>query len=132
MATGTDQTITCTVSGLSQDTLFEWVDPDNNQISESDTNNYVIDQGSYVFGSKQSTLTIKQAKLGNLAASSIFKCRLTSSRYPTFSPSVEKSMTLTLIGLSKCFRSFYSLRLLGLSILGLYVLGLFMTVSEII
>ena len=100
VATGVDQSLTCTISGLSQDTPITWVDPDNNEISNTDTNNYEIDQGTFIFGSKASTLTIKQSKLQNLPLSSIFKCKLKSARYPTYSPDVVKEMTLTLIGLS--------------------------------
>ena len=106
VATGTDQTLTCTIRGLSQETAVTWIDPDNNKILDSDTSNYVIDQGVYAFGSKASTLTIRQAKLSNLAVSSVFKCQLSSSRYPLYSPPVEKSMTLTLIGLSKFLKRF--------------------------
>ena len=100
VATGVDQSLTCTISGLSQDTPVTWIDPDNNEISNTDTNNYEIDQGTFIFGSKASTLTIKQSKLQNLPSSSIFKCKLKSARYPTYSPDVVKEMTLTLIGLS--------------------------------
>ena len=101
MATGIDQSLTCTISGLSQDTPVTWIDSDNNEIPDTDTNNYVVDQGTFIFGSKASTLTIKQSKLQTLPSSSIFKCELKSSRYPTYSPDVVKEMTLTLIGLSK-------------------------------
>ena len=101
VATGVDQSLTCTISGLSQDAPVTWIDPDNNEISNTDTNNYVIDQGTYIFGSKASTLSIKKSKLQSLPSSSIFKCELKSARYPTYSPDVVKEMTLTLIGLSK-------------------------------
>ena len=100
VATGVDQSLTCTISGLSQDTPVTWIDPDNNEISNSDTNNYVIAQGTYIFGSKASTLTIKKSKLQSLPSSSVFKCELKSARYPTYSPYVVKEMTLTVIGLS--------------------------------
>ena len=108
VATGIDQSLTCTISGLSQDTPVTWIDPDNNEISNTDTNNYVIDQGTYVFGSKASTLEIKQSKLENLSSPSIFKCKLKTARYPTYSPDVVKEMTLTLIGLSMNITILYS------------------------
>ena len=101
VATGIDQSLTCTISGLSQDTPVTWIDPDNNEISNTDTNNYEIDQGTFIFGSKASTLTVKQSKLENLPSSSIFTCKLKSTLSPTYSPEVVKEMTLTLIGLSK-------------------------------
>ena len=101
VATGVDEFLTCTITGLSESTPVTWIDPDNNEISTTDTNNYVIDQGTYDSGSKDSILTIKQSKLETLPASSIFKCQLKSTLYPTFSPDVVKEMTLTLIGLGK-------------------------------
>ena len=99
--TATDQNIICRVSGLSQDTPITWIDPDNNEISTSDTNNYVIDQGSYVFGNKASTLTIKTAKLAVLSSGDVFKCKLKSALYPDDSPDVLKEMTLTLLTLGE-------------------------------
>ena len=93
-----DQKLTCTISGLSQDTPVTWIGPDNNEISDSDTSNYVVDQGSYSLGSKSSTLTIKTVKLQSLSSSSIFKCQLKSALFPTFSPEVVNEMTLTLLG----------------------------------
>ena len=99
ISTAKDQTITCSISGLSQDTPVTWIGPDNNEISISDTSNYVIGQGSYVFGSKDSTLTIKTGKIASLTSGDAFKCKLKSSLYAVNSPVVEKSMTLTLLTL---------------------------------
>ena len=99
ISTAKDQTITCSISGLSQDTPVTWIGPDNNEISISDTSNYVIDQGSYVFGSKDSTLTIKTGKIASLTSGDVFKCKLKSSLFAVNSPVVEKSMTLTLLTL---------------------------------
>ena len=98
-----DQVLACTISGLSQSTPITWIDPDNNEISTSDTNNYVIDQGTFVFGNKASTLTIKTAKLAVLSSGDVFKCKLKSALYPDDSPDVVKEMTLTLLTLgTKC------------------------------
>ena len=94
-----EQTIVCTVSGLSANTPISWIDPDDNEISDSDSSNYVVDQGAYVFGSKASTLTIKQTVLAALPSSSVFKCKLKSSAYSSYSPEVVKEMTLTLLQL---------------------------------
>ena len=99
VVTVTDQNLVCTISGLSQNTPITWIDPDNNEISTSDTNNYVIDQGTFVFGSKASTLTIKTAKLAVLSSGDVFKCKLKSALYPDDSPDVVKEMTLTLLSL---------------------------------
>ena len=64
-------------------------------------NNYVIDQGSFVFGNKASTLTIKTAKLAVLSSGDVFKCKLKSALYPDDSPDVIEEMTLTLLSLGK-------------------------------
>ena len=93
--------ITCTVFGLSQNTPVTWIGPDNIEISDSDTNNYIIDQGSYAFGNKASTLTIKTAKLDDLSSGDVFKCKLKSALYPVDSPDVIKEMTLTLLNFGK-------------------------------
>ena len=55
VTTATDQNLVCIISGLSQNTQIIWIGPDSNEISDSETNNYVIDQGSYLSGSKTST-----------------------------------------------------------------------------
>ena len=78
-----------------------WVDPDDIEISESDANNYLIDQGNFFLGNKVSTLTIKQRKLITIASGSAFKCKVKSALYPTHSPDVVKEMTLTFLGFSK-------------------------------
>ena len=105
VTTATDQRIICRVSGLSLNTPITWIDPDNNEISTSDTNNYVIDQGSFVFGSKASTLTIKTAKLAVVSSGDVFKCKLKSAQYPDDSPDVMEEMTLTLLSLGKSLPS---------------------------
>ena len=89
------------MAGLSQNTPVTWIDPDNNEISISDTNNYVIDQGGFAFGNKASTLTIKTVKLAVLSSGDVFKCKLKSAQYPDDSPDVVKEMTLTLLTLGK-------------------------------
>ena len=101
ITTATDQNIVCRVSGLSQNTPITWIDPNNNEISTSDTDNYVIDQGSFVFGSKASTLTIKTAKLAVLSSGDVFKCKLKSALYADDSPDVVNDMTLTLLKFGK-------------------------------
>ena len=101
VTTATDQDLICTISGLSQDTPVTWIDPDNNEISESDTNNYVIAQGSFIFGSKPSTLTIKTTKFASLSSGDVFKCKLKSALYPTDSPEVVNEMSLNLLSLGK-------------------------------
>ena len=99
VTTATDQDLICTISGLSLDTPVTWIDPDNNEISDSDTNSYDITQGSFIFGSKASTLTIKTAKFASLSSEDVFKCKLKSAVYPNDSPDVVKEMVLTLLTL---------------------------------
>ena len=84
---------------MSKNSPVTWIGPDNNEISDSDTNNYVINQGLYVFGSKASTLTIKTAKFASLSSGDVFKCKLKSALYPNDSPDVVKEMVLTLLAL---------------------------------
>ena len=91
----TDQTLTCQISGLSQDTPVSWVGPNDEEISESDTDNFVVNQGQYIFGSKAATLTIKAVKMASLTSGDIFKCKLKSSLYPTHSPEVVNEMNLS-------------------------------------
>ena len=99
VTTATDQTITCAITGLSAETPVTWIGPDDNEISISDTSNYVINQGSYLSGSKSSLLTIKTAKLASLTSGALYKCKLKSSQYPDDSPDVVKQMVLTLLTL---------------------------------
>ena len=101
VTTANDQNIICRVSGLSQDAPVTWIDPDGNEISDSDTNNYVVDQGNFVFGNKASTLTIKTSKLAALSSGDLFKCKLKSALYPIHSPEEVKQMTLTLLTFGK-------------------------------
>ena len=75
--------------GLSQDTPVIWIDPDNNEISESDTGNYVIEQGFYMWGSKTSGLTVKSAKLATFSSGDVLKCKVRSD------PDLIKKITLT-------------------------------------
>ena len=93
------QVLICSVTGLSQNTPVTWIGPDNNEISSSDSSNYVVEQGNYDAGDKISTLTIKLAKVATLSLESVFKCKLKSAIYPTHSPDVEKEMTLTFLEL---------------------------------
>ena len=101
VTTATDQNLVCIISGLSQNTPIIWIGPDSNEISDSETNNYVIDQGSYLSGSKTSTLTIKAATFAFLSTGDEFKCKLKSAFYPTDSPEIKKNMALKLLSLGE-------------------------------
>jgi hypothetical protein len=99
ISTATDQTLTCLISGLSEDTPVTWLDSNDVVISESDANNYLVNQGKFTFGSKSSTLTIRSSKLATLKTGDIFKCRLKSPLYPENSPEVVKQTVLTILNL---------------------------------
>ena len=90
-----DYSIRCDITGLSDDTPIVWIGPDNNEISTEDTAEYVIEPGVYLFENTFSFLTIKAGKLASLPSPSIFKCKVKSSFYPTYSPEVVKEMSLT-------------------------------------
>ena len=92
-----NQDIICLVSGLSQNIPVTWIGPDNLEISELDTDNYVINQGDYFSGNKAATLTVTAAKMATLSSGSVFKCKLKSSLYPTHSPDVVKEMELSFL-----------------------------------
>ena len=97
--------IICTISELSQDTQISWLDPDNNEISSSDTSNYFITHGTFDGGNKISTLTIFRAKLGTLSSKVTYSCKLKSALYSN-SPDVVKKMTLTILEFGKKFFNF--------------------------
>lgn len=106
VVTATDQQLTCRISGLSADTTITWVDNDNLPILDTDTDNYVIDPGTYVLGgSKASVLTIKKAKLDTWAAGDTYnyKCKLKSALYPVDSPTVVNQMVLTILELGETY-----------------------------
>lgn len=96
VSTGTTQTLTCAISGLSQNTPVTWIGPDNQDIPTTDTTEYVISQGVFTSGSKESTLEIKLTTLQSLQSPAVFGCKLRSALYPDHSPEVIKQMTLSL------------------------------------
>ena len=97
----TQTVLTCSITGLSQDTPISWLDPDNNVISNSDSSNYAISVSSaFSGGSKESTLTIYKNKLGTLSGSVGYTCKLKSAQY-TSSPDVTKTATLTILEFGK-------------------------------
>lgn len=99
-AIGSETTLTCSITDLSSDTDVIWIGPDENEITQFDTKNYIVDQGTFQNGTKESTLLIKLVKMQSLSSSSIFKCQLKSALFPTYSPDVQKNMTLTVLSLS--------------------------------
>ena len=86
---------------MSAETTVTWIGPNNVEISPSDTDNYAVDQGAYVLGSKSSSLTIKTPILSTLSSGDVFKCKLKSALYPDDSPDVVKEATITVLSLGK-------------------------------
>ena len=97
IVTGSDQMITCDMSGLSAAADVTWINPAGNVISETDTSNYVINQGRTTFnaGVQEATLTIKKPILATWSSDQIYKCAVQSTSIPTTSPQVLKQFTLT-------------------------------------
>ena len=104
-AKAVDQTISCVITDLpaTHAVSVTWVDADGNDIDESDTTNYAVDQGkaSLNGGSQTTQLTIKKSKLISLTSPSTFKCSVTSGEYPT-SGAFKTDVDVTL-GIGKHF-----------------------------
>lgn len=98
VSTVKDQTLTCSISGLSQDSPVTWIGPDNQDVTVSDPSSYIVKQGNFESNGKESTLTIDADKFLSLRSGDVFKCTLRSSLYPD-SPEMVKEMTLTLLRL---------------------------------
>ena len=101
VTTAKDQTLVCQINGLTLDSAVTFVGPDNKDISTNDPNNYVVSQGNFKSGAKESTLQIKVAKLATLTTKDKFKCKLKSALYPVDSPEVVKEMTKHATGFAK-------------------------------
>ena len=124
VTTDADQTLTCKIGGLdvSHPVTVAWKDPDNAAVSETDTNNYVLSQGTVDgTGNQEALLTIKTAKLSdfNDQTSFTYTCSVTSSQYPESPAStdvdvianIEKTLGEYLIQLSNHYpncQSIYS------------------------
>ena len=80
ITTTVDQTLTCTIEALDASgtpVTVAWTDPDDAVISDSDTENYVLSQGTVDnSGVQNAELTIKAAKLASFAEQDSFtyKC----------------------------------------------------------
>ena len=105
IVTGSVQTITCDISGLSAAADVTWIDPSGNAISESDTSNYVVDQGNLISEAQTATLTIKLPVLASITAPTTFTCKVKSGHFPDYSPEVVKTMLLTPLTLGKSFHA---------------------------
>ena len=94
IVTGSEQTITCDMSGLSAAADVTWINPAGNAISESDTNNYVVNQGNLISEDQKTTLTIKLPVLATITAESTFQCKVSSGLYSTYSPEIIKDVVV--------------------------------------
>ena len=112
VVTVTAQTITCSLTGLSATATVTWTGPDEQTISSG--SDYTVDPGQVTLGNQESKLTIKQTKLSSLVSQQSthsFTCTIKSGQYPTDSPDVEETMTLTLLtfGRPKFYRKYQTI-----------------------
>lgn len=92
VTTAVDQTLTCTIGELDASgtpVTVTWTDPSNGAVSDGDTANYVLAQGT-VDGSgvQNAELTIKAAKLASFTgqASFTYKCSVGYDGSPASAP----------------------------------------------
>ncbi|KAL5247349.1 hypothetical protein ACHWQZ_G019273 [Mnemiopsis leidyi] len=87
VTTAVDQTLTCVVEGLDANGVpvtVIWKDPSGNAVSDTDTTNYDLAQGTVDgAGVQNAELTIKVAKLGGLSSSFTYKCSAQYSGSPS-------------------------------------------------
>ena len=83
-----EQTLTCTIGGLDASHPVEvvWEDPDSGTVSDTDTGNYSVAQGSVdADGIQNAVLTIKPVKLTSLVSggstSFTYTCSVKSTQY---------------------------------------------------
>ncbi|XP_063690850.1 uncharacterized protein LOC134823350 [Bolinopsis microptera] len=87
VTTDADQTLTCTIEDLDANqaaVAVTWKDPNEAEVADSDTTNYVLIPGTVDGeGIQNAQLTIKQAKMAAYAEETSFtyKCSVTSSQY---------------------------------------------------
>ena len=94
ITTNVDQTLTCKIGGLDSGypVTVTWKDPDNREISDTDTTNYVLYPGWVDgYGNQEAVLNIKHAKLSSFSGKKSFtyRCSARSSQYPNSPASNE-------------------------------------------
>ena len=85
------------MSDLSAGAHVTWIKPDLSPISESDTDNYIIDNGlsSFTEGRQTAILTIKRPVMELITSETTYKSQARSNRYYSYSPVVVTEVTLT-------------------------------------
>ena len=87
MTTAVDQILTCVIGGLDANgdpVTVTWKDPSGNAVSDTDTTNYDLAQGTVDgAGVQNAELTIKVAKLGGFSSSFTYKCSAQYSGSPS-------------------------------------------------
>ena len=101
-----NQKLTCKIEGLddSHPATVAWKDPDNAAVSEMDTGNYSLSQGTVDGnGNQEAVLTIKTAKLSDFdgQASLTYTCSVTSSQYPESPASSEVEVVAYVLTLGR-------------------------------
>ena len=94
VTTDSDQTLTCTITGLDQShaVAVTWTDPEGNDVSEIDNIDtfYTIIEGSVDgSGNQEAQLTIKKVKMQTYKSTFTYKCSVKSAQYPDSSQSSE-------------------------------------------
>ena len=98
--------MTCKIEGLDSGhpVTVAWKDPDNAAVSDTDTTNYGLSQGTVDgSGNQEAVLTIKTAKLSSFKdkASFTYKCSAKSSQYPESPESSEVEVVANVVTLGK-------------------------------
>ena len=89
-----DHTLTCKIGGLDSryPVTVTWKDPDNREILDNDTTNYVLYPGWVDgYGNQEAVLNIKHAKLSSFSGKKSFtyRCSARSSHYSNSAASSE-------------------------------------------
>ena len=93
---GTDATLTCTVSGLTEQATIEWRSVSDGSALTSDTTNYVIGGAGFTIStnSQESILTVKAV---SNTADNTFYCVVTSTEWAK--TNVESPVVLNVFGM---------------------------------
>ena len=89
-----------------------WKDPNEADVLDSDTANYLLTQGTVDGdGNQNAQLTIKQAKMADYAdiTSFTYKCSVTSSQYSNSPPSTEHDVVANVNKLIGAFFQTYTI-----------------------
>ena len=102
VTTNVDQTLTCKIGGLDSGypVTITWKDPDNREISDTDTINYGLYPGTVQMdGNQEAILIIKHARISSFSDKKSFthKCAVKSSQYPNSPASNETDVVVNVL-----------------------------------